>query len=189
MGLVYLFALVAGLGILLVQVAMGAKSHDADHAEDQGDAHDHDPQLTGAGAEHGIVGMFLSTRFWVFAMLGFGLSGSLLTHLTSVGPILSAAVAFGAGWCSGLFAALAFRIVRKNSVSSTSRASQAVGRVGRMIVACPKGGSGKVRIEIGGQAVDFIAESEESIDRGVAVLIEDMDGAVAHVSRRPADLA
>lgn len=187
MGLVYLFALIAGLGILLVQVAFG-KLHGS--AEANGEGLD-----TGTGGKHiegdeGAVGIFLSTRFWVFTALGFGLSGALLHYVTSVWPVLTFLVASGAGLGSGIFATLVFRAVRKSSVSSTAHASKAVGKVGRAVATCQKGSLGKVRIELSGQVVDYLATTDEDeIARGDAVLVEDMKDGVAHVSKRPADLA
>jgi membrane protein implicated in regulation of membrane protease activity len=186
MGLVYLFALIAGLGILLVQVAFG-KLHTAPGGADGQD--------TGSGGKHiegdeGVVGLFLSTRFWVFSALGFGLSGSLLHYFSSVWPVLSFLVAFVAGITSGLFATLVFRMLRKSSVSSTAHASKAVGKVGRAVAVCQKGSLGKVRIELSGQVIDFLATTDDDeIARGDAVLVEDMKDGVAHVSKRPADLA
>ena len=187
MGLVYLFALIAGLGILLVQVAFG-KLHDAGGGG--GDGHD-----TGTNGQHiegdeGVVGLFLSTRFWVFTALAFGLSGALLHYFTSVWSVLTFLVASGAGLASGIFATLAFRMVRRSSVSSTAHASKAVGKVGRAVATCQKGSLGKVRIELSGQVVDFLATTDEDeIARGEAVLVDDMKDGVAHVSKRPADLA
>jgi membrane protein implicated in regulation of membrane protease activity len=187
MGLVYLFALITGLGILLVQIAFG-KLHDAPGAN--GEGHD-----TGSGGKHvevdeGVVGIFLSTRFWVFTALGFGLSGALLHYLTSVWSVVTVLVASGAGLSSGVFATLAFRMLRKASVSSTAHASKAVGKVGRAVATCQKGSLGKVRIELSGQVVDFLATTDDDeIARGDAVLVEDMKDGVAHVSKRPADLA
>ena len=187
MGLVYLSALIAAFGILLVQVIFG-KMHDA--SGEAGEGHD-----TGADGKHiegdeGIVGLFLSTRFWVFTALGFGLSGALLSYVTTVGPIVTALVAAGAGLASGAFATSVFRMVRKTSVSSTAHASKAVGKVGRVVANCQKGSLGKVRIELSGQVVDFLATTDDAeIARGDAVLVEDMKDGVAHVSKRPADLA
>jgi membrane protein implicated in regulation of membrane protease activity len=187
MGLVYLFALIAGLGILLVQIGFG-RMHGSSGGH-HGVGHD-----TGTAGQHiegdeGVVGLFLSTRFWVFTALGFGLSGSLL-NITDVWPVLTFLVASGAGLASGIFATLAFRMVRKNSVSSTAHASKAVGKVGRVVAACQKGALGKVRVELSGQVVDFLATTDDDeIARGDAVLVEDMKNGVAHVSKRPADLA
>ena len=188
MGLVYLFALVAGLGILLVQVAFGRMHGAAAGAGGEG----HDVGTNGAHVEgdEGVVGLFLSTRFWVFAALGFGLSGALLHYVTTVWQVVAFVVAVGAGLGSGLFATLAFRVVGRTSVTSTAHASKAVGKLGRAVATCQKGGLGKVRIELGGQVVDFLATTDEDeIARGEAVLIEDMKDGVAHVSKRPSDLA
>lgn len=196
MGLLYLFALVAGLGILLVQVGFG-RAHDV-HGGGGGGGHGHgqggagrDVGTNGTHVEgdEGVVGLFLSTRFWVFAALGFGLSGALLHYISTVGPILTLLIAAPTGLTSGIFATLAFRIIRKGSVTSTAHASHAVGKVGRAVATCQKGSLGKVRIELQGQVVDFLATTDEDIARGEAVLIEDMKDGVAHVSKRPADLA
>lgn len=194
MGLLYLFALIAGLGILLVQVAFG-KLHgipgsDGGGSHDPGEGHDVGTAGTHVEGDEGVVGLFLSTRFWVFAALAFGLSGALLHYVTSVGPILSFLVAAVAGIASGSFATIAFRMVKKSSVSSTAHASQAVGRVGRTLATCQKGSLGKVRVELSGQVVDFLATTDDDeITRGEDVLIEDMHDGVAHVSRRPSELA
>jgi hypothetical protein len=191
MGLLYLFSLITGLGILLVQIGFG-RAHDAGagHGGNGGVGRDVGTNGTHVEGDEGVVGLFLSTRFWVFTALGFGLSGALLHYVTSVGTILTFLIASGAGWSSGIFATLAFRAARTTSVSSTAHASQAIGKVGRAIAACQKGSLGKVRIELQGQVVDFIATTDEAdIARGEAVLIEDMKDGVAHVSKRPADLA
>lgn len=186
MALLYLFALVAGLGILLVQVAFG-KLHGASGGS--GEGHD-----TGTNGQHiegdeGVVGLFLSTRFWVFSALGFGLSGALL-QLTELWPVITFFIAAASGLTSGLFATLAFRMLRKNSVSTTTHASRAVGKVGRAVASCQKGALGKVRVELSGQVVDFLATTDDdAIERGEAVLVEDMKDGIAHVSKRPADLA
>jgi len=188
MGLLYLFALIAGLGILLVQIGFG-RAHDV-HGGGDGAGRDIGTNGTHVEGDEGVVGLFLSTRFWVFTALGFGLSGALLHYVTSAGPILTALLAFSAGLASGTFATLAFRAARTSSISSTAHASQAVGKVGRAVAACQKGGLGKVRIELQGQVMDFLATTDDdAIARGEAVLIEDMKDGVAHVSKRPADLA
>jgi membrane protein implicated in regulation of membrane protease activity len=187
MGLLYLFALIAGLGILLVQVAFG-RLHGGD-AHHDGVGRDIGTNGSHIEGDEGAVGVFLSTRFWVFTALGFGLSGALLDNITTVGPILTFLIAFPTGLTSGVTAMLAFRMIRKGSVTSTAHASHAVGKVGRAVASCQKGSLGKVRIELQGQVVDFLATTDDSIARGEEVLIEDMKDGVAHVSKRPADLA
>src|SRR6476646_1569696 len=95
MGLLYLFALVAGLGILLVQIGFG-RAHDVHGGGGGGHGHGHGNVGRDVGTagkyiegDEGVVGLFLSTRFWVFAALGFGLSGALLHYVSTVGPILT----------------------------------------------------------------------------------------------------
>src|SRR5688572_6749608 len=138
MGLVYLFSLVVGLGILVVQVAMGGKdagggpgahaAHGGDHVGDgheieagaDGPVHadagskDIDKEL-GVDAEAGAFALFFSTRFWIFASLAFGMSGSLITLFEFASPLATALIAAVAGFSSGLFAVLAFRAVKRSS--------------------------------------------------------------------------
>ncbi len=193
MGLLYLFALVVGLGILLVQVGFG-KLHGGGHAGggQSGGAEGRDIGTNGTTIEgdEGIVGLFLSTRFWVFTALGFGLSGALLHYATSVWSVLSFGIACATGFSSGMFAAIAFRAATRGGVSSTHLASDAVGRTGRVVATVQKGSLGKVRVELQGQVVDFLATTDDDeIARGDAILIDDMKDGVAHVSRRPTELA
>lgn len=206
MGLVYLFFLLVGLGLLMLQAVLGSK--DADHggfekdlhleagadAHADGADHDHDA-ADHAEHEHGDMGfgglmaLFLQVRFWVFAFLGFGLSGTLLTYLSSVGflPTLITAMVLGVG--SGFTAALAFKLLKRMAGDHAEETSQAVGRVGRVIVPVEPTSVGKVRIELRGQSVDLVAKTHGTrIDRGDLVVIEDMEGEIAQVSRAPEEL-
>lgn len=228
MGLVYLFALVVGFGTLLVQVAMGGKSGDADHGDhalgegtdadageadagDGGDAHEasadgHDAEVHGDHAgggkdlaladghhlegEGSALTLFFSTRFWIFASLAFGMSGGLIHFFALAGTIATALIAAGTGFGSGLFAVMAFRAVKRTSNSTNAYASDAVGQVGRVIVDIGKNQTGKVRVQLKGHSVDMMATTDESaIKRGEYVLVEDVDGEVVHVSKRPSELA
>src|SRR5262245_44625695 len=84
----YLSALIASLGILLLQIAMGGKDVDAHWADAGGHGghdHDHSHDHHGGAREPSMVALFLSTRFWVFTSLGFGLSGTLLHVLNLAG--------------------------------------------------------------------------------------------------------
>jgi len=202
MGLVYLFALVASLGILIVQFAMGGKG-DADgelHAGDAhtgGDAHAGDAAPAGkpvaksfSTAPNNFIAFFLSFRFWIFALLGFGFSGTLLHFLSLAGTVTAALVAVFAGLSSGLFATWAIRVAVRSSSTSSDDVTQARGRTGRVLVPCAKGKVGQVRIEIKGQSVDLLATTEEDeISRGEHVLVVDFDGNVARVAKRPPELA
>ncbi|MDC3987429.1 NfeD family protein [Polyangium jinanense] len=201
MGLVYLFSFVVGLGILLVQIVAGGKG-DAD----AGDAHDASsgggkdlakdlsgkslattPAGTGASD---ILAFFLSLRFWVFTLLGFGMSGSLLHLFALAGPVVIFVLAAASGLSSGLFAQLAFRFVAQGSASTSADVTRAGGSIGRVLVPVGKDKVGKIRIVLKGQSVDILARSDgEEIARGDHVLVEDVEGDVARVSRRPSELA
>jgi hypothetical protein len=193
MGYAYLFALIVGLGILSAQALLGAKDTDAD-----GDGHpdhhtgkEHLAEGAGEGSwAHDALAMFMSVRFWVFAAMAFGLSGSLLHYATGVNAIATAITATVLGLVSGCAAALTFRYLsRTSSAHAANSGLAAVGRIGRVIVPCPANGVGKVRIEIGGETVDLMARSGGlRIERGDSVLIEEVEGEIAQVCRAPEEL-
>lgn len=195
MGLAYLFALVVSLGLLAVQVVMGGRDADHDGYGDhdaQADHLAHHPHAHHPShhAERGALAMLLSLRFWIFFALGFGMSGSLIHYLALATPLATFLVAAVAGLGSGAFAALAFRALRRSAMTTEARTSQAVGRVARVVVPLGRDLLGQVRIEIGGGSVDLMATTdEESIARGEAVIVEDVQQNVARVSRRPDELA
>jgi membrane protein implicated in regulation of membrane protease activity len=176
---VYLAALVVSLGVLVAQAVMGdhhgAHGHGGDHAAVADDA----------------VALFLSSRFWIFFALAFGLSGALLTWFALASPGAVGAIAGAAGAAGGLFASLAFRALRRASISTSADAREAAGQVGRVLIACGQGRVGKVRIELKGQSVDLMAttDAEGGLARGDDVLVESVRGEVAHVSARPKELA
>ncbi len=174
---VYAGALVAGLGILVAQLIMG------DHHGG------HDGELLAVADD--AVALFLSSRFWVFFALAFGLSGTLLSALALAPPAAVGAVAGAAGLAAGLFASLAFRALRRGAVRTSADAGEAVGHTGRVLVACGKGGVGKVRVVLKGQSVDLLATTDEEagLGRGDDVLVESVRGEVARVSPRPEELA
>ena len=194
MGLVYLASLVIGLGILLVQVAFGGRDSGHEVGQLTGDSTDlapgHDLAKVGHAGDDGPLAVVLSFRFWIFALLAFGLSGSLLHFLELAGALPTAILAGIAGLGSGTFASVVVRAVTRSSASSSANLSEAVGREARVLVACSKGRSGQVRIALRGQSVDLLAfTDEDEIARGEAVLIEEVRDGVAQVSRRPPELA
>jgi membrane protein implicated in regulation of membrane protease activity len=195
MSLVYLFALVVALGILLVQLAMGGKG-DGDGDPIAGDAHAHtgvaekDIARLHPSATHDFFAFFLSLRFWIFAMLGFGLSGTLLHLFDLAGPVSIALIASLAGLASGAFATWALRVASHSPASSTVDVAHARGRVGRVLVPCARGKVGQIRVELQGQSVDLLATADDDdITRGEYVLVIDFEGDIARVARRPRELA
>jgi membrane protein implicated in regulation of membrane protease activity len=192
MGAIYLGSLIVGLGILLLQVGMssgkdldgGGKSLDFDG---DGDA-DHGMDHGQAGDGH-FVGLFLSFRFWTFALASFGMVGSAL-HFLALASATTALLASGAfGLIAGLGAAWTFRTLGKNTVNSGADVREIVGQVGKVMLPPNADGRAKVRLLVKGQLVDYLATSDDpSLLSGASVLVEEVRGNEVHVSPAPAGL-
>ncbi len=173
----YLAALVIGLGTALLQVVMPGHGHDVGH--DAG--HDHD----GLGAS-----IFLSTRFWTFALLAGGLVGTLLTVLRLSGSTLALVLALLSGLASGMFAALTIRALKRSDRLGRTSLEEAVGQVGRVMLPCAKGKIGKVRLLVKGQSVDVLAmTNEDELAIGAKVIVSAMEGGYARVVKAPDEIA
>ncbi len=194
MGLVYMFAFVVGLGILGLQAAMGGKGG-GDDVGDHGDAGGKPHAINDAAGKTGggsfeFIAFFLSFRFWIFTSLGFGMAGSLLHYLNLATPTVVFALAAASGFAAGLFANLAFHLVMRSSVSSMADVTQARGTVGRVLVPVGKQKTGQIRVVLRGQSVDLVAKTDgEDIARGEEVIVEDIDGHTAQVSKSPPELS
>lgn len=160
---------------------------DGDGDGDHADAHS-DQEMSWTGAD--FLALFLSIRFWIFACLGFGLSGSILHFLTSVPDVPTAITAGVMGFVSGLIASLAFQLLKRTASATAEHAMTAIGRVGRVIVPVPEKGIGKIRVQLSGQSVDLIARTSTGlrIETGDVVVIEDLEGEIAQVSKAPEEL-
>jgi membrane protein implicated in regulation of membrane protease activity len=196
-GILYLVALVIGGGTLALQLLLGGNS-DADvHADadvhvdvgggdvhtDTGDGHD-----THAHGDGGFLPIFLSLRFWVYGLLGFGMVGAALHYLGLASSFVTPLIAAAVGLLSGFLASWTFRALARADTTSSAEATDAVGQVGRVLVPCVRGRKGKVRIELRGQTLDLIATTDdEELASGSQVLVEEIRGMTAHVSRAPAD--
>ncbi|MGZ3476959.1 MAG: NfeD family protein, partial [Polyangiales bacterium] len=170
---VYVAALIVGAGVLLLQVFLG---HDAD-----GDAH----------VDHEFAGSLLvSSRFWTFLALAFGLAGTLLTLFSLASVPLVLVIASTSGVASGAFAAMVLRALKRGQVSSGNSSHDAIGRVGELLIPCEKGRVGKVRLMLRGQTVDLLAMAgETTLGVGTRVIVEDLEGEIARVTRAPDEIA
>jgi len=199
-GILYLAALIIGFGTIALQLAMGGEHGQGDAADagggaDHGDLDHGDAGHDVAGhGEHGhgdggFLPIFLSLRFWTFTFLAFGLSGSLIHYLDLANAMLTLAVAAGLGLGAGLLASLTFRALSKAEANSGATDRDAVGQVGKVMIPLAKGARGKIRIELKGQTVDYVATTDdERLEAGQMVMIEEMRDTTAHVSRAPAEL-
>jgi membrane protein implicated in regulation of membrane protease activity len=173
----YVACLVVGLGVLFVQLFFGHDTggHDVHHGD--------------GGHEISPWTILASVRFWSFALLAFGLVGTLLTFFAMAGGAAAFAIAAVSGVASGVFAVTVVTRLLQRSPQSLASYSDVRGRVGRVIVPIAEEGRGKVRVDVKGTAVDVVARAREPLDTGDAVVVEDVssDGE-ALVSRAPKEL-
>lgn len=197
MGIIYLAALVLGMGTLSLQFVLshvgGADGDgDVDDLQLDGDAGelaaDGDVDHALEVAEHGelahadagsasivgdAVGVFLSMRFWTFALMAFGLVGSLLHYLDLASFGIGLALSVVAGLVSGFTAGFTFRML-KGGVSSSTGHDETIGKMARVTVGLRKGGIGKIRVEVRGNTVDMLAvtDSDEVAPGQEVVVVE-----------------
>lgn len=182
MPILYLAALVIGIGSVAVQLlGTGDSNGDAHAGGDHGGAESHD----GHG-EAGFLPIFLSLRFWTHGLLAFGIVGTTLHYLNLAGRTATLVSALAIGLFSGLLAAWVLRALARADTSSGAEAHDSVGQVGRVLVGCRRGGHAKVRIELRGQTLDLLATTDdEELESGAPVLVEEVRGTTLHVSRAP----
>jgi hypothetical protein len=192
-GVLYLAALITALGILGVQFFMpgdtGADAHAAGDVDADTSGHGPASEHPQADQQHGVLPFFLSFRFWTFALLAFGLVGSLLWFLRLSGSVTTFALATSMGLGSGAFASFIFRALSRVSISSGGEIGDVVGKLGRVLVPPRGNASGKIRIEVRGQSHDYLAKSDDDgMEPGTFVLIDEIHDGIAQVSRAPDDL-
>jgi membrane protein implicated in regulation of membrane protease activity len=178
---VYIGALVLAAGVLLLQLVLGHHGGgDADAAgHDAGHDTDHDATLWTFVA---------SIRFWSFGLLAFGLVGTLLTLFGFAGSVLAVVLAALSGLASGVVAVSVIRRLTQRAASSHATSQDVVGHVGRVLVPLDPTARGKVRVEVKGSQIDYVARAGEAIAEGEAVVVEECDGAEVTVSRAPKEL-
>jgi len=172
---VFLTCLVIGAGALALQLFGG---HDVGH-----DVAGHD-----AGHDEGPLFFLASIRFWAFALLAFGLVGSLLLYLGFAGKVSSAIIAGVAGVASGGVAASVLKRLQGHGTSSVADSGEVIGRVGRVIVPPSAEARGKVRVSVRGHDVDYVARSTDALEADEAVLVEECEDGEVRVSRAPKEL-
>ncbi len=194
MGVIYIAALIIGLGIVSLSFFMGAQDGgdggdgDIDAGDGDVDAGDADVHAD-AGHGHGhadvsAIAIFLSLRFWTYGLLAFGLVGTILHFLKLAGGLATPITATLLGVVSGLLATYTFRLLDRTQSTSGAEASDAIGQVGRVLVPIERGKRGKIRIEVRGQTVDLLASTDdERLRDGDQVVVEEIRGTTAHVSR------
>jgi membrane protein implicated in regulation of membrane protease activity len=143
----------------------------------------------GGPADLGWISIFSSFRFYMFAAIAFGAVGAPATAFDSGAPTLTLVVALVTGVGLGGLAALGFRALGRETLSSSADAAEVLGQVGRVLVACEKGRTGKVRLTIRGQIIDVIATTDEPrLEPGTGVIVQDVHDGSVHVCEAPIEV-
>jgi membrane protein implicated in regulation of membrane protease activity len=176
---IYIGALLFG-GVLIAASAFGAGDHPVDgFAAHAADAH-------AEGSLHGQIVALFGLRFWSFGTAFFGVAGLVLRLAGAPG---GSAAAAAIGVAAGFGASVFFRKMTREAVGSVGDASALVGREGRLLLPVARAQAGKVRLAAAaGGSIDLVAEAhdDEALAAGAEVIIVEVRGNVAIVTRAPA---
>lgn len=134
--------------------------------------------------DHGGPGFF-STRILSVFVTAFGGFGAVGTHY-GLGTLGASGIGFGSGV---FFAALIWAFATflyGQQASSNVGTQEMIGKVARVVVPIPADGLGQVRLQLGEQLVDRIAQSNDghAIPENCTVVIEEFVGETVTVARR-----
>jgi len=158
----YLFAVAAGVTLLVASLLLGGK--DTDHG-----AHGGEASLGWAPS----ISALASLRFWVF-LLAFGGAAGLALDALGSSEVVAAVGAGVVGWASGAIAVAVIRMVSKQSASSEVGGAELVGTTGTLVLPVGPGRPGKVRVDVKGRMEDFVAnivDEGEDLPTGTSVLV------------------
>lgn len=122
-----------------------------------------------------VVNVLTSVRFWTFSSGFFGLTGILLSWLySSFSAGLIFTIALLIGLLLGTAIASALVALHMRQVDSLVRSTDLAGLMGVVEVPFDAHSRGKIRVDVRGNIVDFVArtdESEQLFEQGDRVLI------------------
>jgi hypothetical protein len=139
----YLAAVLFGVVLLLGSLVLGGK--DTAHG-----GHDFDVSVAWAP--------IASIRFWIFLMT-FGGGAGLAIDYFEDNAWLAAGGAIGVGWLSGVLAVGVIRSLSRGSATSQVDTKELVGVTGKLVLPVATGKPGKVRLDVRGRIVDYIAHA------------------------------
>jgi hypothetical protein len=172
-------AVVAGVLIVLSLFGAGDAEHDAPLTELHEVAHE-------TFSDHWLP--FFSLRFYTYFFSGFGTTGLLLHYLTKSDPVTAGIVSGLVGLGTGLVVSYLVRLLRVTEASGGASDKDVLGKEGTVLVPIRGNAQGKIRCRVRGDAIDFLATSEEerTIEAGEAVVVVAMDNGRAQVMLRDA---
>jgi membrane protein implicated in regulation of membrane protease activity len=158
--------------------------HDVDaHGGLGHDGLGHDVNHSGYMAGIGTWIPFFSLRFWTYFAAGFGVTGVLLTFLTKGSVFVIPWIALVTGFMSGLAVATMYRFTQISSSDSMTREKDILGREAKVLVAVRPDQPGRVRCNVKGDLVDYMALPHDgsSLEVGDDAVIVAMENGKAMV--------
>ena len=105
---------------------------------------------------------FFSWKFWTFGSCFFGLTGILLYYFSpSLSPTITAIISIIVGILCGTIMAWVLHILKHSQVDSLVRSTDLVGLWGTVDIPFDKNSKGKIRVNVKGSVVGFIAFTEQ----------------------------
>jgi len=158
---------------------------DVDHDLDLDGDVDHDGALEEVGQDAADVMWlpFLSLRFWTYAFMSFGLTGTILHLIVGITAIVLP-IALVTGLTIGTGAAWIFRKLKTETVSAEVGLHPYVGSEARVLLEISKDRPGKIIIDSLAGSVELMAVTgdDKPIPRGSRVLIADIQDGRADVT-------
>ncbi|NES05654.1 MAG: NfeD-like protein [Okeania sp. SIO2F4] len=117
---------------------------------------------------------FFSWKFWTFGSCFFGLTGILLSNLsTSLSPTIIAIISIIVGILCGTIMAYVLHTLKNSPADSLVRSDDLLGLSGTVEIPFDKNSKGKIRVNVKESIVAFIAFTEENREftRGEKVFI------------------
>ena len=153
------------------------------------DAVGHDHDLGGADHHHEALALstWFSISFLVYFAASFGLTGTVLTHMTEIAPLVVLITSVIAGLAIGQGVHQTIRALKRSGGNSQISIEDFVGQPGRVTVAIKSPSRGEVGVRIGNREhfIPAVAQREDdSFQRGVAVAIVEYSGGLAVVVSR-----
>lgn len=118
------------------------------------------------------LSLLTNFKFWTFGLCFFGLTGVVLTSL-GVNPVGVMIAAVLVGLLCGSAMALTLRALRRRHSSSLVETADLAGLEGVVEVPFDASTRGKVRVQVKGSVVDYVAytNDQRSLERGDRILV------------------
>ena len=184
---IYILSTVLGGGLIALSTLFGDHG-DGDAGADGGaDAGgDAGGDAGDGGGEGGHAGTWLpilSLQFWTFGLAFFGLTGLLLSTLTSAPVAVQLLTALPTGAISGLGVSYGIRKMRTQQISSSLDEQAYLGTEATLLFPLQRGDTSKIRFSLQGRTLELLAVTEEdaALPAGARVVITEIERGRAKV--------